>query len=1699
METPFISSLPDQARRSLVNIQTIFTGLLLTTAWWLLRCCLLIVILYATVVPIVALADGVIVTLNLSNPSSCPIYGTYHVAVVSYDDVLPPGWPPYVQVFDIPVSPFIGNSSGSSPVIPAFINHLISITITPLGNSPPLGAPGPISIPVEGASYNLAYTLQNSCGTPVFIPNINDNSDMGDNGSGGCNGMPVWSVSQPYVSLWLHDEPLGYQPALGPRISFQLDFAQRGSAAGFNQIFCVGKRWNCSWLSYVTQDVNTNNVVNFPDGGQQTFYTTNDYNTNTRLTGDTTNGFTLSYPDGNQNIYGYIVTNNSGAFFGAFITERRNAQNQKLRFNYANYTSTAGPDIRLQSVVDGDGRTNWIYYTSAPGIGLNLISQVVDAFGRTNSLAYNSNGDLTNITDVAGNSTGFTYDTNDWVTSMTTLYGTTDFNITDTSGTNVVAPNGRSILITRPDGSQELYLYQDSASGVTNTYATNQVPNTSPFTNNFDNTDLSLRNTFHWGPRQYAALSTTNISLFTANDFRKARMEHWLQSALVAVSGTLSMGRDPSPDSAGTIEGQKTWYDYIGKTNSEQDGTQVLPLFVARVLPDGTTAFTRTDRNSFGAVTNEVSTYSIGSSVLLRTNIYTYDANGIDVIAITNALGVQVSSNNYNANHEVLTNYDALNELTTFTYDSSNRLTSITRPTGLVTTNIYGADDFLAQQIDIGYATNSYTYSNDLVLTHTDQRGLSTTNTWDNLNRLTRTAFPDGTFIINIYNKLDLVQTMDRMGFTNSFGFDSMRRKIAETNALGNAMIYSYCTCGSLESIVDAAGNTNSFNYDNQGNLTYTLYADNYSVTRTLNLLKQVVSTTDSSGYSVTNTYNNQGLLITFSNAFGQVQSTVYDTLDRATNAVDANGVSVNATFDNLNRPLTRSYPDNGVEQWGYTLNVSGATSYTNQIGNAVLYGYDAMNRKTNEVYVGVTTNSFAYDGAGDLLTLTDGKNQPTTWGYDSYGRVTNKVDAANNLLFVYKYDPDNRLTNRWSTAKGTTTYSYDSVGNLTHVAYAVSHSISLAYDVLNRLTNMVDAVGTTAYSYDQVGQILSEDGPWANDTVSYIYQNRLRTALSVQAPNASAWTQSYGYDSARRLTNVVSPAGTFSYVVGGASSASPLLKKLLLPNGAFITNSYDGNARLLSTVLKNSGGTNLDSYTYIYNAGNQRTNVVRTAGDSVSYTYDNEGELKTAVGKESSGVTNRLQEQLGYAYDAAGNLNFRTNNALVQNFNVDSLNELSTVTRSGTLTVAGTTTSPATNVTVNSLAANIYGDATFALGGFSLVDGNNSFTAIAQDSYGRRDTNSITVNLPATNVFAYDLNGNMITNGTQVLDYDDENELIRITVTNAWKTEFTYDGKLRRRIRKEFTWQSGSWVQTNEVHYIWDGNVVIQERDANNLPLVTYTRGNDLSGTLQGAGGIGGLLARTDNGQLIAGSSFATALYHADGNGNITALIYTNQLFAAKYLYDPFGNILSMSGPLVPANTYRFSSMEYYEKADMLLYLYRPYFVSLQRWPNHDPIGERGGINLYGYVGNNPVNKFDPLGLDMWVGKGITVFGYHQTFNIGDPNGFYVSYDFGHPGGAEGYAMDIIMDWTIDPFQWLHTDALGVIAADVPTGAPVILYQYGYIHSTPQEDVDAMFELDKLVGQKRPFKLFKNNCHTFAQGLLSYFGAQLPDEYDAP
>ncbi len=622
----------------------------------------------------------------------------------------------------------------------------------------------------------------------------NGPDDDGPNGIG-CNsctssgvaGMPVWRVSEPYMNVWIHDEPLGYQPSHGPRVSFMLAYKQRSANIGADlATYNMGPQWYFSWQSILTPGDGTSSgpdLVHLAGGGSR--FMTNgvrDYYSLGRVSrvDDPATSFEMDYPDGRTNVYGLITTNLFGAV-QAFVTEQRNAQGQAIQLQYEPFDPAVGV-VRLRHVVDADNRTNTIYYSETHPYNTNLIYQVVDPFGRTTTMLYDENDLLTNIVDVAGLSTSFTYDENQWITNMVTPYGTTSFKLTGTG----YGFSGRSVEITEANGSKQLYYTKDNATDVPSSYAS--TPATTPFGNTFDNSTLDVRNSFYWNRQQYQALSYPDINYLTGTDFKIGRMRHWLKGNWDTYGRTLSLQREPSPD--GTVDGQITWYDYAGKPASDHESTQILPLFVARVLPDGTSWYQRTARNDRGWVTNQVSTYTkTDGTVGTRTNTLTYAANNIDMALEIGPNNEQVVSNYFgNAYHQPDARYDALNQETRYTYNGNRQLTSLKSPGGLTTTNVYfpsGADvNRLDKSIDLEIKrTNAYTYANGLMYSHTDERGLTVTNYWDNLQRLIAMQYPDGTTVSNFYTALDLTATKDRLGYWTSAGFNSIRQKIAETNA----------------------------------------------------------------------------------------------------------------------------------------------------------------------------------------------------------------------------------------------------------------------------------------------------------------------------------------------------------------------------------------------------------------------------------------------------------------------------------------------------------------------------------------------------------------------------------------------------------------------------------------------------------------------------------------------------------------------------------------------------------------------------------------------------------------------------------------------------------------------------------------------------------------------------------------------------
>jgi len=151
-----------------------------------------------------------------------------------------------------------------------------------------------------------------------------------------------------------------------------------------------------------------------------------------------------------------------------------------------------------------------------------------------------------------------------------------------------------------------------------------------------------------------------------------------------------------------------------------------------------------------------------------------------------------------------------------------------------------------------------------------------------------------------------------------------------------------------------------------------------------------------------------------------------------------------------------------------------------------------------------------------------------------------------------------------------------------------------------------------------------------------------------------------------------------------------------------------------------------------------------------------------------------------------------------------------------------------------------------------------------------------------------------------------------------------------------------------SETQFVSSGGLALQERDVNNA----VTRSYVWDGV--SPGGIGGLLEMTQDG--------AQYNYLYDGKGNVRALIDENQNVVASYAYDPFGKLMAENATLV--QPYQFSTKRYYDGFGLNYYGYRFLNAGIGHWMSRDPLGEAGGLNLYGFVGNSPVNAVDPLGL---------------------------------------------------------------------------------------------------------------------------------------
>lgn len=233
---------------------------------------------------------------------------------------------------------------------------------------------------------------------------------------------------------------------------------------------------------------------------------------------------------------------------------------------------------------------------------------------------------------------------------------------------------------------------------------------------------------------------------------------------------------------------------------------------------------------------------------------------------------------------------------------------------------------------------------------------------------------------------------------------------------------------------------------------------------------------------------------------------------------------------------------------------------------------------------------------------------------------------------------------------------------------------------------------------------------------------------------------------------------------------------------------------------------------------------------------------------------------------------------------------------------------------------------------------------------------------------FTYDEDGNLVQDNRRVYIWDSGSRLEvsrPLPGEGGFAIRNSYDA-LGRRVKKDAWYVApfGTYPPEHPISttsYVFDGSLLVREtieEIGGTVKQTEYIWGKDISGSLDGAGGVGGLLAVKIDGAIYV------PIY--DVGGNITAYCSSSGSVVAERNYSPFGQMISArsdNDPLFRRLHFWFSTK--YLDLETGLYYFGGRFYSpfLCRWLNRDPIGEQGGLNLYAFCRNDPVNKYDKNG----------------------------------------------------------------------------------------------------------------------------------------
>ena len=573
----------------------------------------------------------------------------------------------------------------------------------------------------------------------------------------------------------------------------------------------------------------------------------------------------------------------------------------------------------------------------------------------------------------------------------------------------------------------------------------------------------------------------------------------------------------------------------------------------------------------------------------------------------------------------------------------------------------------------------------------------------------------------------------------------------------------------------------------------------------------------------------------------------------------------------------------------------------------------DVASRRTRTGEDEFAVVSYAYDAFGNRVAETNALGDVTATSYDAAGNVVEVSGAAYPVRFAY--DTEGRRTLLSTTRDGTiwdvTTWEYDP---------ATGRRLSKRY--------ADGSQAVSSYTPDGLESVVTRpSSQWRQNT----YDERRR--LVGVASNDGSENAAFGYDDFDRMTCASNTASATSYLRHRGGTATNEMVSVGT-NLFAIERSVDAFGRLsgrgvagwssqeLSYTAENRvGGVSSDgatvTYAYADDGSESGCSVVLSGGAAVVRQTVHDAYQPNLVSAVTNFVNGIAVSGFDFQYDAEGRVLSRNADA----FSYNARGEVTGATLGGQ---------------VDSYAYDQIGNFT------SVVSGGvtNSFSANELNQYVSMDVVAL----------SHTLDGGISTDGLRDFAYDSAGRLSSVSTGGVVVASFQYDA-LGRRVRK---------MTPEATHtYLYDGwNLILEriERDGGAADTVEYFWGKDLSGSIDGAGGVGGLLYLKHNGAVYV------PLY--DANGNVVQYVDAAGDIVASYAYDAFGRTLASAGSHADMFRFRFSTKYHDPESGLVYFGYRFYSPNLARWLNRDPLEEQGGLNLYAFCGNAAVDRFDPHGL---------------------------------------------------------------------------------------------------------------------------------------